>query len=78
MSDYSLWDEVVDISGISAIAGSLDGTTTTLSEMRSDGPDVLKAFADDVDLMQIEVVSTNIGFVRKYTKRFQKVEGGER
>lgn len=45
--------------------------TTTLSELRSVGG-LLKAFADDIDIQQMTVVSTNLGFVRQYTKHFTK------
>lgn len=71
MSDYCPWKEEVLLSGISAIAGDLDGQTTTLTEMRKDGPPVLKEFACDNDLIEITVVSSNIGFVRKYTKQLK-------
>lgn len=68
------WDDKVTISGVSAIAGNLDGQTTTLDEMRNSGIDVLKAFANDDDLIEMQVVSTCIGFVRKYTKQFRSEE----
>ena len=69
----NLYAETVDVERlVSAIAGK--GTeTTTLKDMRECGG-ILAAFADDIDIQQITVASTNIGMVRRYTKRFKKAK----
>ena len=63
-------DKVRVVRKASAIAG-VGEETTTFDEMRRLGG-ILKAFADDDDIQQITVVSTNIGFVREYTKQFME------
>lgn len=52
------------------IMGHTKGTTT-LTELRSMGG-VEAAFADDHNYQQIEVTSTNIGFVRRLRKNYKK------
>jgi len=41
-----------------------------------DLPDLplIKSFLEDDDIQQIKIVSTNIGFVRDYQKRYKKNE----
>jgi hypothetical protein len=43
---------------------------TSMTELRSSGG-ILSAFADDHDIQQITMSSTNIGFTRRYTKRYK-------
>ncbi len=63
-------EEVRCIRVVSAIAGPGE-ETTTLTEL-SKGGGILAAFADDEDIQEITVCSTNIGMIRTYTKRFRK------
>ncbi len=69
-----LYDETVDLSGVSIIAGKLDGQTTTMTELRNSDIGILRCFAADDDIQCLQIVSTNIGFVRKYQKRFKRNE----
>ncbi len=55
---------------VSVIAGPGE-ETITLAEMRKDGG-ILAAFADDNDIQQITVYSSNIGMVRQYTKTYRR------
>lgn len=61
-------EEVHCIRIASAIAGPGE-ETTTLAKCRESGG-ILTAFANDDDIQQITVVSTNIGMVRRYTKQY--------
>jgi hypothetical protein len=76
MTSEELYEDTVDLSGVSAIAGNLNGQTTTLTEMRASGNPLLVSFASDIDIQSMEVVSTNIGFIRRYQKRYKS--GGEK
>lgn len=67
-----LYEEDVAVTRVvSAIAGP-GKESTTLAELRKDGPDILRAFADDDDIQEITLCSTNLGMVRKYTKQFSR------
>ena len=74
----SLYEETVDISGESVLAGKLDGQTTTLTELREGDIGILREFADDIDIQMIKLCSTNIGFARQYQKRFATHDGQRR
>ena len=55
---------------VSTIAGPGTETITIVELIESGG--ILRAFAEDEDIQQLTVASTNIGMVRRYTKRFKE------
>ena len=65
----SLYDETVDMFGVSILCGKLDGQTTTMTELRESDIGILREFAVDNEIQHIQITSTNIGFVRGYQKR---------
>ena len=67
-----LYDETVDMFGVSMLAGTLDGQTTTLTALRECSIGVLREFANDDDIQHIQITSTCIGFVRGYQKRYAR------
>lgn len=62
-------DEVIVKRLASVIAGPGE-EIETLQSLRDSGCALLAAFANDNDIQQIRVTSTNIGFVREYTKQY--------
>lgn len=44
----------------------------SLSELKESNIAILRAFAEDDDIQEMRVVSTNIGFVRTYNKTYKK------
>lgn len=69
-SEALMYQEEVDVIRLSSMIAGQGVEKTTLSGMRRDGG-ILAAFADDDDIQEITVVSTNIGFVRRYQKRYK-------
>ena len=67
-----LYDETVDMFGVSVLCGKLDGQTTTLTALRDCNIGVLREFANDDEIQHIQITSTNIGFVRAYQKRYAR------
>ena len=65
-----MYEELVRVERlVSALAGPGE-ETTTLTELLEEGG-ILKAFAEDIDIQQLTVASTNLGMVRRYTKKFK-------
>lgn len=76
MGSDELYHDEVDVERIvSAIAGK-GFEVSSLSKMRKGGG-ILAAFAHDIDIQEITVVSTNIVMVRRYSKRLIKAKKGE-
>ena len=64
------YEETVDCERIvSAMAGPGHEMITLTESLASGG--ILAEFAKDIDIQEITVVSTNIGFVRRYRKRMK-------
>lgn len=72
--DWSeLYDSVVDLwrSGIFTGGKEIHETTTMQAVLDTDIP-TLVAWAHDNDLQYIKVISTNIGMIRTYQKRYKQ------
>ena len=66
-----IYAETVDVERLVSVIAGPGREETTLTELR-EGNGILAAFADDDDIQQLTVASTNLGMVRRYTKRFTK------
>ncbi len=69
----SAWDDVVRVDVVSMIGGKYTAEASLKELRKDDNPEILRAFANDEDLIEMRVISTCIGFVRTYTKKFKKI-----
>jgi len=72
--DYSeLYDSTVDVWRTSIFTGGEEvQETTTMEHLLECGIPTLVAWVHDNDLQYIKVVSSNIGMIRTYQKRFKE------
>jgi len=63
------YDDAVDLHVKSVISGEHDDVES-LANLRQSGIVLLAAFANDDDIQYMRIVSTNIGMIRTYQKRF--------
>lgn len=66
-----MYDDNVEVSVNSAISGK-HTDIESLEAMRNDTIPLLAAFARDDEIQYMQIVSTNIGMIRTYQKRYKK------
>jgi hypothetical protein len=80
MSDLKwndIYDSVVDVWRIGIFTGGREvQETTTMEELLGIGIPTLTAWVHDNDLQYIKIVSTNIGMIRTYQKRYKEKRHG--
>ena len=68
-----MYADEVDVEVKSVISGE-HKDVESLTQLRQSGIALLVAFANDDDIQYMRIVSTNIGMIRTYQKRFAKFE----
>jgi hypothetical protein len=67
----NIYNDEVIVDVISMITGK-HTDKQSLSQLRESNLPILRAFAEDNDIQEMRLVSTNIGFVKTYSKTYKK------
>ena len=69
----NIYQDECDVSVQSVISGTHEDVEL-LSALRESNIGLLREFANDDDIQYMRIVSTNIGMIRTYQKRFVKMK----
>lgn len=65
-----MYSDTVSVKSKSVLSGETEGTAS-LDALKKSEIGILRAFAEDNDIQEITVASTNMGFVRTFTKQYE-------